>query len=656
MNRAPVSKFSLFWFLAGLFLFGSCTRPNGEGQGAGAVDTLGLMVLRDSLSASIDGSRYKAATDFANTYLHLSDSLGIYRHKVLSLRLMTRLFAGKNEYPHALTSLRQLALLAKEASDTLVWATSMKEIVQCYKELQYIDSALAYSDSTLALLKGKQNHVYMELQLLLGSIYDGQGYYHKGMQAIRTVLKWSVDKKRDKMVIQTKLALASMFGVRGVLDSAEMEINSLLYGSLMLNPSDQAHILSMLGAVYGAQGKLPEAAATLKQARQLVEMTKDWETIGVVLTNLSNLQVLQGRYQDAVRSMRKVYMDTLVNKGLRYDLANNIAHTYEKMGQLDSAMFFLKERLRLAGHIKSGDLDRMVVEYENKFAKQRLKNDKMRLEKVGLKAQNKSRWMVAISLALSALMLSAALLALLFWQRYRNRKIINEQNEVIHRKKLEELVRENKMERVRALVEGQEQERTRISAELHDGLGSLLSTVKHHFEVLTNKHNGEQVALFEKVHHMLDDACVEVRKISHDMASNVLGKFGLKAALYDLSDMVSASGSIQVKMAINGLESKLDKSLETHIFRLVQELLANTVKHAHATKVNVQVLQFDDNLSIVFEDNGRGFDYDVAKKKDGLGLKNILTRVAHLQGTVEFDTGKGSGTTVLVDIPLSQEA
>jgi signal transduction histidine kinase len=546
--------------------------------------------------------------------------------------------------------------LAQEASDTLVWAKSMKGMVQCYVNLQFVDSALAYSDSTLAMLKGKQNQVYMELQLLLGSIYSGQGYYHKALQANRKVLKWSEEGKREKMVIQTKLALASMFGARGMLDSAEMEINSLLYGSMVLKPSDQAHILSMLGAVYGARGKLPEAAATLKQARQLVEMTKNWEIMGVVLTNLSNLQVLQGRYQDAVRSMRKVYMDTLVYKGIRYDLANNIAHTYEKMGQLDSAMFFLKERLRLADHIKSGDLDRMVVEYENKFAKQRLKNDKMRLEKERLKAQNKSRWMVAISLALSALMLSAALLALLFWQRYKNRKIINEQNEVIHRKKLEELERENKMERVRALVEGQEQERTRISAELHDGLGSLLSTVKHHFEVLTNKHNGEQVALFEKVHHMLDDACVEVRKISHDMASNVLGKFGLKAALYDLSDMVSASGSIQVKMAINGLESKLDKSLETHIFRLVQELLGNTVKHAHATKVNIQVLQFDDNLSIVFEDNGRGFDYDVAKKKDGLGLKNILTRVAHLQGTVEFDTGKGSGTTVLVDIPLSQEA
>jgi signal transduction histidine kinase len=204
------------------------------------------------------------------------------------------------------------------------------------------------------------------------------------------------------------------------------------------------------------------------------------------------------------------------------------------------------------------------------------------------------------------------------------------------------------------MVNGQEAERTRIAKDLHDGLGGLFSTVKMYFSTL--EHEQQQLKeneLFKKSYTMVDNAATEVRRIAHNMMPEVLLKLGLPNALQDLCNNISASRLIQVSLQINGMEKRLNASTEIMLYRIVQELLNNIVKHAQATEAIVQFIQSGNRLSVTVEDNGKGFntlDTDLQKKA---GLENIKSRVDYLNGSISFESTKDLGTTIMMDFLIN---
>lgn len=208
------------------------------------------------------------------------------------------------------------------------------------------------------------------------------------------------------------------------------------------------------------------------------------------------------------------------------------------------------------------------------------------------------------------------------------------------------------------MVEGQESERHRIARDLHDRLGATLSIVKMHFksveesiEVLKEKN----VKQYKEANDLLDEACDQVRQIAHDMASGVLIKFGLVAALEALKETVETAGQLKMNLIDIGLEERLSYEYEINIYRILQELLTNTLKHAQATEMNLQLFRKDNSLSIVVEDDGAGFDPEKSVEFKGMGLKNIESRVYKFDGEISIDSGKGAGTTVTIDLPLNKE-
>ena len=217
----------------------------------------------------------------------------------------------------------------------------------------------------------------------------------------------------------------------------------------------------------------------------------------------------------------------------------------------------------------------------------------------------------------------------------------------------------NKFLRHKAMMEKEiaiEQERTKMARELHDGLGSMLSGIKHSFTAMTKEFelNDKQKLLFHSNLDKLNESIKELRNISHNMASDVLLKYGLENSLRDYCNTASLNTGIPVTFtALDTRDLVINQEKSVHIFRIIQELFQNIIKHSDAKNVVVQISNNNKQLYITVEDDGKGFDMVRTKHFDGIGLKNIETRIKLLKGNLDYKTAPGKGTSVLMTIPCS---
>lgn len=204
-----------------------------------------------------------------------------------------------------------------------------------------------------------------------------------------------------------------------------------------------------------------------------------------------------------------------------------------------------------------------------------------------------------------------------------------------------------------AVLKGQEQERKRLGAELHDGIGQVLSAIALQVSQVkesaeNNKFKGIQQNL-STLNNNLQEAIKEVRNISHDLMPDVLESFGLKEAIKQTCNNLKDRAGIDVSFAYFDLDDRYSAAVELNIFRVAQELLTNIHKHAQSTKVHVSLMDHGDILSLAVEDDGVGFDPE--HYPNGIGLRNIRSRVNMMQGLVDIESSENSGTLVNIEIP-----
>jgi two-component system NarL family sensor kinase len=226
------------------------------------------------------------------------------------------------------------------------------------------------------------------------------------------------------------------------------------------------------------------------------------------------------------------------------------------------------------------------------------------------------------------------------------------QKEDLHEQRIRELEKDKQLVAVDSMLKGQEEERTRLAKDLHDGLGSMLSGVK--FSLMNMKSNliinHENVVQFERSLDMLDTSIRELRRVAHNMMPEALIKFGLDEALKDYCNNINNAQIVRVNYQSFGMEQRLESTTEIIIYRIIQELFANIFKHAKATEVLVQLLREGNRISIAVEDNGRGFDVDDIGKNKGAGWANIRSRVEYLKGKLDLHSEAGRGTSVNIEV------
>jgi signal transduction histidine kinase len=206
-----------------------------------------------------------------------------------------------------------------------------------------------------------------------------------------------------------------------------------------------------------------------------------------------------------------------------------------------------------------------------------------------------------------------------------------------------------------SILTGEERERKRIAKELHDGLGAQLSAIKLHaqsvdYEKMLLVENTK--TLHQNLINQIDEACLEVRSISHDLLPPGLINSGIIESINRFVHQIKENSDIDLKFIHQIEKETFTKDVEVQIFRIIQELVNNILKHAHAQSAAIQLIQDNSRLLIIAEDDGIGFD--IEENNNGLGINNIRNRIASLKGSIVFDTLRNNGTTVIIEITLPE--
>ncbi|MGB5006150.1 MAG: ATP-binding protein [Ferruginibacter sp.] len=243
---------------------------------------------------------------------------------------------------------------------------------------------------------------------------------------------------------------------------------------------------------------------------------------------------------------------------------------------------------------------------------------------------------------------SAASLLLIGILGYRNFKT----KQKLHKTQIIQLEKDKQLLAIDAMLKGQEEERSRLAKDLHDGLGGMLSGVKLSF--VNMKENlimdSESVSSFEKSILQLDNTIAELRKVAHNLMPEALVKFGLKNAVLDFCNSMQLSSKTKIIFEQLGTERLLSSTADLYIYRIVQELINNAIKHANADQILVQLTKTNDKVLLTVEDDGKGFNTELIRSAKGIGLKNIQQRVDYLKGKIDIASQAEEGTSVNIEL------
>ncbi|NCI46320.1 sensor histidine kinase [Sediminibacterium soli] len=196
-----------------------------------------------------------------------------------------------------------------------------------------------------------------------------------------------------------------------------------------------------------------------------------------------------------------------------------------------------------------------------------------------------------------------------------------------------------------------ETERGRIAADLHDELGSLVSAIKLNMQCL-NTADPEDADILERTGGYIDTTMQKIREISNNLMPKSLQKKGLVSAIREFTDMIGHSGSLKLRFDASPELIRMPAENEIHVYRVVQEITNNALKHANAAHIQVTLRADDKKLHLLVSDDGQGFHTGEAGKKQGHGLQNIMRRVDMLQGSIYLESQPGAGTQYTIEIPL----
>ncbi|GGZ28702.1 hypothetical protein GCM10007049_22120 [Echinicola pacifica] len=227
--------------------------------------------------------------------------------------------------------------------------------------------------------------------------------------------------------------------------------------------------------------------------------------------------------------------------------------------------------------------------------------------------------------------------------------LLNEEirSEIAEKQALVTMVEKQKNSHLRDIIKTQEEERKRIAGELHDSLGSLLSTIRMQLQHAPNP----EANFTSDTLGRMDEAIEEVRRIAHNMSPVSLTRFGLASALQTLTEQLNQSPQMEASLQVLGIQERLEEQLELTLYRICQELVQNVLKHAEATSIHLQIIRHPQSLNLTVEDNGKGMDMNSLSL--GLGLEGIRAKVKMLEGEFDIESQPGRGCLAVIDIPIS---
>lgn len=413
-----------------------------------------------------------------------------------------------------------------------------------------------------------------------------------------------------------------------------------------------ARIYQNIGATYASDNinKLDSALYVYEKALKIYKQKNLTEYIFYIYTNKGLAYSKKKDYNKAFYFFFKADSITLGAFSTKKKIAlyGYIADTYEKKGDYKNALVYMNRLNAYKEILNENEQKKAIKEIDTKY-----KTQEKEIENLNLKNKLQKNQIIVYSVI--GLLIVILTIGILAFKNISKKKKIAEQEKLIETQKLEKTLKDQELHDIDLILESQEKERQQIANELHDNLGSMLATLKLNFQNLKRNENSEkkEINLYEKTDDLIEEAYQKVRNISHLKNLGVVGNQGLLVAVKKMAEKMSVLERLKINVIPFGLNERLDNQTEVLLFRMIQELCTNIIKHSFANEVNIYLTQHNPKeINIIIEDNGNGFDTKKTIQNTGIGLKNIEKKVEQMHGTFTIDSILTKGTTIIIDLPL----
>ncbi|WP_118972228.1 ATP-binding protein [Taibaiella koreensis] len=468
---------------------------------------------------------------------------------------------------------------------------------------------------------------------------NGIGWVYMEMVQYEEAIKWF----RKALAVPRRLArannfcpvysnLASCYGALSISDSAHRYVEEALAFSMQYEDfTSEANSLVIKANIVMAEGRYPEAITLLKQTITLRKMLKDPYYVLSDLCILSNIYASMGRTNEALAAANEAMMIAR-----RYDIRAKLPMIYTSFETIyarskdyEKLARTYEEHLAIKDSVYRKNLEEELADREAWYETDKKERE---ITRQNLVIQHQRDRAQVTLFSLSGLIVLIGAGGLIYVQRYKAGQ---------------------QKERFRSMLEAEQRERMRIARDLHDSIGQMLSVVKMNVSNIHYQAPPDEQAATANTLAIVDRTIQEVRHISHNLIPEELD-FGIANALEELCRKINEAGETRIKLDLpDDIGSQeWDKPFALSLYRIVQELLANMLKHARAKQIQLSLTQKEDTLMLIVADNGIGFDTNMLKDARGLGWKNIRARVQLLNGRMAIQSEQTNGTQITIVIPL----
>lgn len=546
--------------------------------------------------------------------------------------------------------------------------------------LKNYDIALRFFNQAKAIAKKNNDEVQiLNVNANISTIYHGQKKYDEAILVLKENLKLN-EKIKNRNVERVSIStLASCYERIGDVENAEKYLKAALTiaqedddkESLIINYNNYASFLSGTSRLNEAINLEKKALAIAKTSPEFLKfkhslysslaafyneindmksafLYKDSQIVHKELlineTSNNKLLELQTKYEtnlkenkililnksDSLKGLQVVAQQLAISKNL-YDISQQKFALAE-----DSLLLFSQNQTILQNRLDSSLKEKKISTLTKEGLQKELALQK---QQAAINQKNNTIIIVAIS---------SALLLLIGYGLFRKKQL--EQKAILATEQAKQ-----REQLTKAVIDAEENERKRIGSDLHDGVGQLFSAVKMNLSGLFDRINFEsnnEKFLAEKTLALVDESCKEVRIISHKMMPNALLRSGIASDIKSFIEKLDEQ-NLKVNFEASGFSDQLEHNEEVILYKVIQELVSNIIKHAKATELTINLINDKGSIKALVKDNGLGFDLSRMNSFEGIGLKNIKTRVDYLKGKIDFNSAPNKGTEVNIFVPLS---
>ncbi|MEP6750991.1 MAG: sensor histidine kinase [Bacteroidota bacterium] len=488
----------------------------------------------------------------------------------------------------------------------------------------------------------------------IASLFYSQKQFERSMEYDVKAIPYHLLYGDKEAISFAYIFAASDFSMLQQFDSSRIYfLKAEPYVKALDKPSVNVEYYGKTGGLYWTEKNWVKAIEYYMVAYTNAHKVNKWYEQAAYLRGIADSYYWLGNQQQAEAYALKALAVNDQNDFTREKRAlyNLFSLIYFKNKDYKNAYLYTKKYIGENATIDDKEHKKTVAALDKKYLSAQKEKEIIQLQKDKEIQSLSIRQKSTLNYFLLATVAALLVVGFLAYGNIRKRQQLAKQQGELQQQRIRELEKDKQLVAVDAMLKGQEGERSRLAKDLHDGLGGLLSGVK--FSLINMKDNliitPENMVVFERSLDMIDTSIKELRRVAHNMMPEMLTKFGLNEALKEYCNSINTTKLLTVKYQSLGMETRLDNSTEIIIYRIVQELLNNTMKHAGATESFVQLIRDGNRLNIVVEDDGKGFDTKLPAYNDGAGLVNVRSRVDYLKGRLDIHAEPGKGTLVNIE-------